>query len=121
MSRETIELTAAVHPVFFGEFSAFFRELTEAFREIGFRIRPINRTMDEYVELQHTGEGDLNIGRWNADYPDADNFVHTAAALRTRATSADSSAMPSSTSWPNGGAPKPIRACGTRSTGASRS
>ena len=24
-----------------------------------------------------TGEGDLNIGRWNADYPDADNFVHT--------------------------------------------
>ena len=33
--------------------------------------------MDEYGELQATGEGDLNIGRWNADYPDADNFVHT--------------------------------------------
>ena len=33
--------------------------------------------MAEYIELQRTGEGDLNIGRWNADYPDADNFVHT--------------------------------------------
>jgi ABC-type oligopeptide transport system substrate-binding subunit len=77
VSRETFELTAAVHPVFFGEFSAFFRELTEAFREIGFRIRPINRTMAEYLELQRIGEGDLNVGRWTADYADADNFVHT--------------------------------------------
>jgi ABC-type transport system substrate-binding protein len=77
VSRETIELTAGVHPVFFGEFSAYFRELTEAFREIGFRIKPINKTMAEYIEAQRTGEGDLNIGRWNADYPDADNFVHT--------------------------------------------
>ena len=33
--------------------------------------------MAEYMELQARGEGDLNIGRWNADYPDADNFVHT--------------------------------------------
>jgi ABC-type transport system substrate-binding protein/serine/threonine protein kinase len=77
VSRESIELTAAIHPVFFGEFSAFFRELTEAFREIGFRIRPLNRTMAEYLELQRPGEGDLNVGRWTADYADADNFVHT--------------------------------------------
>jgi peptide/nickel transport system substrate-binding protein len=77
VSRETIELTAGVHPVFFGEFSAYFRELTAAFREIGFRIRPVNKTMEEYSALQLTGDGDLNIGRWNADYPDADNFVHT--------------------------------------------
>jgi ABC-type transport system substrate-binding protein len=76
VSRETIELSAAVHPVFFGEFSAFARELTEAFREIGFLIRPINKTMAEYVELSRTGEADLNVGRWNADYPDADTFVH---------------------------------------------
>ncbi len=77
VSRETIELTAGVHPIFFGEFSACFRELTDAFREIGFRVKPINKTMAEYIDLQRTGEGDLNIGRWNADYPDADNFVHT--------------------------------------------
>ena len=77
VSRETIELRAGVHPVFFGEFAAFFRELTESLREIGFSIRPLNKTMAEYLDLQRVGEGDLNIGRWNADYPDADNFVHT--------------------------------------------
>jgi len=77
VSRETIELTAGVHPIYFGEFSAYFRELTEAFRGIGFRIKPLNKTMAEYLELQRAGEGDLNVGRWNADYPDADNFIHT--------------------------------------------
>ena len=77
ISTSCSKLTAGVHPVFFGEFSAYFRELTGAFREIGFRIKPINKTMAEYIELQRDGEGDLNIGRWNADYPDADNFVHT--------------------------------------------
>ncbi|MGH9363656.1 MAG: ABC transporter substrate-binding protein [Thermoanaerobaculia bacterium] len=76
VARETVELSAAVHPVFFGEFSAFARELTEAFREIGFLIRPMNKTMAEYLELSRKGETDLNVGRWNADYPDADTFVH---------------------------------------------
>jgi len=77
ISRETIELTADVHPVLFGEFSVFFRELLEAFRGVGFTVRPINRTMAEYIEQQRVGAGDLNIGRWVADYPDADNFVQT--------------------------------------------
>ncbi len=76
VSRETVELSAVVHPIFFGEFSAFARELTEAFREIGFLIRPMNKTMAEYLELSRTGEADLNVSRWNADYPDADTFVH---------------------------------------------
>jgi ABC-type transport system substrate-binding protein/serine/threonine protein kinase len=77
VSRDTVELSAAVHPVFFGEFSAFFRELCEAFRGVGFRVRPVGKTMADYLQFQRTGEGDLNIGRWLADYPDADNFVHT--------------------------------------------
>jgi ABC-type transport system substrate-binding protein/serine/threonine protein kinase len=77
VSREPTELSIAVHPVFFGEFSAFFRELTASFRDIGFRLRPINKTMAEYMAGQPKGDGDVNIGRWNADYGDADNFVHT--------------------------------------------
>ncbi|HEY3204104.1 MAG TPA: ABC transporter substrate-binding protein [Thermoanaerobaculia bacterium] len=76
VSRETVELAAAVHPILFGEFSAFLRELVEAFREIGFLIRPINKTMAEYLDLSNRGDADLDIGRWNADYPDADTFVH---------------------------------------------
>ena len=76
VSRERVELSAAVHPIFFGEFSAFARELTEAFGEIGFSIRPANRTMAEYLDLTRKGGTDLNVGRWNADFPDADTFVH---------------------------------------------
>ena len=77
VSREAVELTANVHPIFFGELSGFFRELSEALREIGYRLRPLNKTMAEYMDLQRRGEGDLSIGRWNADYADSDNFVHT--------------------------------------------
>jgi len=66
-----------MHPVFFGEFSAFARELTDAFREMGFLIRPVNKTMAEYLELNAKGETDIVVGRWNADYPDADTFVYS--------------------------------------------
>jgi ABC-type transport system substrate-binding protein/serine/threonine protein kinase len=75
VSRETVELKAAVQPIFFGEFSAFFQELTAAFRDIGFLIRPLNKTMAEYLEINRNGEADIVIGRWGADYPDADTFV----------------------------------------------
>ncbi len=76
VSRETVELSAAVHPVFFGEFSAFFRDLSEAFRAVGYRIRPENKTMVEYLKLSDAGETDMDVGRWTADYPDSDNFVY---------------------------------------------
>ncbi|MGH9316426.1 MAG: ABC transporter substrate-binding protein, partial [Thermoanaerobaculia bacterium] len=76
VSRETIELSAAVHPIFFGELSAVFRELADAFREMGFVIRPANKTMAEYLELNEKAEVDMAVGRWGADYPDADTFVY---------------------------------------------
>jgi ABC-type transport system substrate-binding protein len=76
VSRESVELSAAVHPIFFGEFAAFFRELGEAFREIGYRIRPMNKTMAEYLALSDAGGGDIDIGRWTADYPDTDTFLY---------------------------------------------
>jgi peptide/nickel transport system substrate-binding protein len=65
-----------VHPIFFAEFSAFARQLTDAFREIGIRVRPVNRTMSEYLEYEKRPEVDLFVGRWQADYPDADSFVY---------------------------------------------
>jgi peptide/nickel transport system substrate-binding protein len=76
VSRDAVTLSAAIHPVFFGEFAAFFRQLTEAFREIGIEVKPANRTMAEYLEYERKPEVDLFVGRWNADYPDADTFVH---------------------------------------------
>ena len=72
----SLELNAAVHPIFFGGYSAFARELENAIGRLGVRIRPINRTMDEYLDAQKTADADLSIGRWSADYPDADTFVH---------------------------------------------
>ncbi|HEV8232007.1 MAG TPA: ABC transporter substrate-binding protein [Thermoanaerobaculia bacterium] len=74
VSRDTVELSAAVHPVFWGEYAGFFEGLTASFREIGFLIRPVNSNMAEYLEAQD-GRVDLMIGRWNADYPDADTFT----------------------------------------------
>jgi ABC-type transport system substrate-binding protein len=76
VSREIVELSVSMHPIFFGELSAFARELSEAFREMGFLIKPANKTMAEYIELNRKGELDMTIGRWGADYPDADTFVY---------------------------------------------
>ena len=76
ISRETLEVTALIHPSFEGEYVALFKELNEIFREMGFLIRPVNRTMAEYVEIRKNHDTDLVIGRWASDYPDADTFVY---------------------------------------------
>jgi ABC-type oligopeptide transport system substrate-binding subunit len=74
-----------MHPIFFGELSAFARELSEAFREMGFVLKPANKTKAEYLAINRKGEADLAIGRWGADYPDADTFVYS--VLHTEAGS----------------------------------
>ncbi len=76
LSREPVELTAAVHPIFFGEFSSFFRELAASFGEIGYRICAVNKTMAEYLKLSDAGDTDIDVGRWTADYPDSDTFLY---------------------------------------------
>jgi ABC-type transport system substrate-binding protein len=74
-SAGSIELSACVHPVFFGEYSAFYLELVRAFRELGVAIRAVNKTTPEYMAAIRTAGTDLVVGRWNGDYPDADTFV----------------------------------------------
>jgi ABC-type transport system substrate-binding protein/serine/threonine protein kinase len=76
VSREPVSLSAAVHPVFFGEFAPFFRELEEAFRHCGYSLRPANQTMADYLKLSESGDIDVDVGRWTADYPDADTFTY---------------------------------------------
>lgn len=70
-----IELTAVLNPVFFGEYSALFSEISNAFLENQVKIRPVNKTMDEWLEAVATASVDLVVGRWAADYPDADTFA----------------------------------------------
>jgi ABC-type transport system substrate-binding protein/serine/threonine protein kinase len=76
VSKETREVTAAIHPSYFGEYAALLKELSEAFREMGFVIHPANTTMSGFLDLIRRGEVDLGIGRWVADYPDADTFAN---------------------------------------------
>jgi ABC-type transport system substrate-binding protein len=70
-----IEIAAVVNPVFFGEFSGLLREIIRCFREQQVKIRVVNKTMDEWLEAVSQGTVDLVIGRWAADYPDADSFT----------------------------------------------
>lgn len=74
-----IELTAVLNPVFFGEYAAFAREISRSLRERQITIRAVNKTMDEWREAVSHGSVDVVIGRWAADYPDADTFANILA------------------------------------------
>jgi ABC-type transport system substrate-binding protein len=76
VSKEKREVTASVHPLFFGEFAAFFEELGNVFREVGFTIRAVNEAMPEFIRHQKNADVDLTVMRWIGDYPDADTFVN---------------------------------------------
>jgi peptide/nickel transport system substrate-binding protein len=82
-----VELTAVFHPVYFAGYSALARELTAAFSRQGFKIRIVNKTMDEWMEATSHGTVDLSVGRWGADFPDPDTFaylVHSAGGMLGR-------------------------------------
>ncbi|HSB27028.1 MAG TPA: ABC transporter substrate-binding protein [Pyrinomonadaceae bacterium] len=72
---EEIELTAVVNPVFFGEYAAFTREIARSLREHNVTVKIVNKTMEEWLEAVSEGSVDLVLGRWVADYPDADTFA----------------------------------------------
>jgi len=77
-----MELTAVFNPVFFGEYAAFAREIARSLREHQVTIRPVNKTIEEWLEaVAAVGQGsvDLVLGRWAADYSDADTFANILA------------------------------------------
>jgi ABC-type transport system substrate-binding protein len=71
-----VELAAAVHPVFLSNYASLARDLASAFAEAGVRLRVVNRTMEEYEAAIENASVDVAVGRWGADYPDADTFVY---------------------------------------------
>jgi ABC-type transport system substrate-binding protein/serine/threonine protein kinase len=77
--NEEIELTAAVNPVFFGEYASLAREISRSLSEQKITIRPVNRTIEEMLEAITQGSVDVVLGRWGADYPDADTFANILA------------------------------------------
>jgi ABC-type transport system substrate-binding protein len=82
-----IELRAAVHPVFISGYAACAAALLKAFQDVGVKIRPVTQTMDQYLAAARDGTADMVVGRWIADYPDADTFayiMHSSAGFMGR-------------------------------------
>ena len=67
--------------MFFGEYSGLARELQASFAEKGVKIRVVNKTMADFLDLGVRDTVDLVVGRWSADYPDADTFVNILHSL----------------------------------------
>jgi len=76
---DQIELTAAVNPVFFGEYAALAREISRSVSDHQITIRTVNKTMEEWLEAVSQASVDVVLGRWGADYPDADTFANILA------------------------------------------
>jgi ABC-type transport system substrate-binding protein len=81
-SREVVELTASVNPIYFGPYAAFYDALLASLREKGFIVRSVTKTMPEFLEMQQGVGTDVSIARWVADFPDADTFVSGILATR---------------------------------------
>jgi peptide/nickel transport system substrate-binding protein len=57
-------------------------EISRSLREHHITIRPVNTTMEEWLDaVSAIGQGsvDVVLGRWVADYPDADTFANILA------------------------------------------
>ena len=78
-SGEELELTAAVNPVFFGEYAALAREIARSVIDHKIKIRTVNKTMEEWLDAVSRASVDVVLGRWAADYPDADTFANILA------------------------------------------
>jgi ABC-type oligopeptide transport system substrate-binding subunit len=64
-----------VHPLFFGQYETFGREVMSLFAQRGVKLKFGREDFSEFLRRQTVGEADVAIGRWVGDYPDADTFV----------------------------------------------
>ena len=60
-----------------GEYAGFFNELKSTLATLGIEFESVTKTNAEFLEVTHRGDADFFVGRWGADYPDADSFVYT--------------------------------------------
>jgi peptide/nickel transport system substrate-binding protein len=74
-NQPDLELSANFQPMFFGQYASIGEEVARHFRSRGARLKIAHRTMPEFLSIDDAGEADLSVGRWNADYPDADTFM----------------------------------------------
>jgi ABC-type transport system substrate-binding protein len=71
-----VYVRAAVHPAFLDRYRALLDALLGAWRELGIEVSVANQDAESFLRLFDDTEGiDLWLGRWVADYSDADNFT----------------------------------------------
>src|SRR3989304_2569633 len=58
------------------DYAGTYKEISRVWAELGFKTRVVNRTMAEYLDAMTHGTTDVIVGRWGADYPDADTFIY---------------------------------------------
>src|SRR5262249_35280868 len=68
------EFLASVHPTFMGEHAGFYAAMEGGARAPGITVRTANRGVSDYLDSWTRGNTHMVIGRWLADYPDADTF-----------------------------------------------
>lgn len=71
-----LDLTAAVHPMFLGQYAAVADEVIAAFKRKGVRLNVTTRNRDEFLVAEEEATVDITLGRWVADYPDSDTFAY---------------------------------------------
>jgi ABC-type transport system substrate-binding protein len=69
-------LTAVVSPAFTGRLAPVRDEVYAALRAVGFEVRDVGVWTSDAKDVHRTGEVDLILTMWAADYPDADNFAY---------------------------------------------
>jgi ABC-type transport system substrate-binding protein len=71
-----VEVSAAAHPIYFEGYSPLANELWNAFAGAGVKVRCNRLSMEDFLAAGRVASVDLALARWNADYPDADNFAY---------------------------------------------
>lgn len=70
------ELKVVANSIYATTYSSFASELIKALSREGFATRNVAPSRDEYFAALRSGECDMALTRWVADYPDADTFLH---------------------------------------------
>ncbi|HYT30964.1 MAG TPA: ABC transporter substrate-binding protein, partial [Thermoanaerobaculia bacterium] len=73
-----IRLKAAVHPILQNQYAALTQALVHIWADLGVEVDVATKTMPEFLDAWHgSGDLDLWLGRWIADYDDPVNFTYT--------------------------------------------
>ena len=73
---EGLKLRGAVLPLRSGLHGKAGRWVCAQLEQAGVEVELVGSTMPEFLELLQSGEADFLLGRWRAEYPDVDSFLH---------------------------------------------